>query len=67
MFLQLELLPREQHPCVTFALPDHTRFSLIDFPLHLPLELLGVDQCITVLQLIMLEQKVRSAHRQHRQ
>jgi hypothetical protein len=43
-----------------FALPDHTRFSLVDFPLHLPLELLGVDLCIRVLTLIMLENKVKS-------
>jgi hypothetical protein len=42
-----------------FALPDHTRFSLVDFPLHLPLELLGVDLCIRVLTLIMLENKVK--------
>jgi len=41
-----------------FALPDHTRFSLVDFPLHLPLELLGVDLCIRILTLIMLENKV---------
>lgn len=58
-FPQLELLSRDFQPPLTFALPDHTRFSLIDFPLHLPLELLGVDSCITVLELIMLEQKVR--------
>lgn len=58
-FSQLELLSRDFQPPLTFALPDHTRFSLIDFPLHLPLELLGVDSCITVLELIMLEQKVR--------
>jgi hypothetical protein len=30
----------------------------VDFPLHLPLELLGVDLCIRVLTLIMLENKV---------
>ena len=42
-----------------FALPDHTRFSLVDFPLHLPLELLGVDLCIRILTLIMLENKVK--------
>lgn len=29
------------HPSLSFALPDHTRFTLVDFPLHLPLELLG--------------------------
>ncbi|CAF3636947.1 unnamed protein product, partial [Rotaria sordida] len=52
----IEVLPNEQP--MLFALPDHTRFSLVDFPLHLPLELLGVDLCIRVLILIMLENKV---------
>jgi hypothetical protein len=41
-----------------FALPDHTRFNLVDFPIHLPLELLGVDLCVKVLTLILLENKV---------
>ena len=41
-----------------FALPDHTRFSLVDFPLHLPFELLGVDVAIKVLTAVMLEFKV---------
>lgn len=45
-------------PPLCFALPDHTRFSLVDFPLHLPLELLGVDICLKVLTLILLEHKV---------
>ncbi|UJR10094.1 hypothetical protein I4U23_014316 [Adineta vaga] len=52
----IETLSNE--PPMLFALPDHTRFSLVDFPLHLPLELLGVDLCIRVLTLIMLENKV---------
>ncbi|KAK3861391.1 hypothetical protein Pcinc_032642 [Petrolisthes cinctipes] len=56
--VELELLPKELHAPLTFALPDHTRFSMVDFPLHLPLELLGVDSCIKVLLLIILEQKV---------
>lgn len=55
-FIQIATLPNE--PPMLFALPDHTRFSLVDFPLHLPLELLGVDLCIRVLTLIMLENKV---------
>ena len=59
--LQIEKLPHE--PAMLFALPDHTRFSLVDFPLHLPLELLGVDLCIRVLTLIMLENKVRRRRR----
>jgi hypothetical protein len=56
-FIQIETLPNE--PPMLFALPDHTRFSLVDFPLHLPLELLGVELCIRVLILIMLENKVK--------
>lgn len=41
-----------------FALPDHTRFNLVDFPLHLPLELLDADTCIKVFTLILLENKL---------
>jgi len=52
------MLPAELHHPLVFALPDHTRFSLVDFPLHLPLELLGVDTCLKVLSCIMLEHKV---------
>lgn len=40
-FFQLEVLSPTVHEPLLFALPDHTRFSLVDFPLHLPLELLG--------------------------
>lgn len=43
---------------LSFALPDHTRFSLVDFPLHLPIELLGVETCIKVLTIILLEHKI---------
>lgn len=46
------------HEPLLFALPDHTRFSLVDFPLHLPLELLGVETCLKVWTLIMQENKV---------
>lgn len=56
--IELEVLPRELRPPLIFALPDHTRFSLIDFPLHLPLELLGVQTCLQVLTCILLEHKV---------
>lgn len=40
--IELELLSPSIHEPLLFALPDHTRFSLVDFPLHLPLELLGM-------------------------
>ena len=57
--VELEILPRSLQPTpLVFALPDHTRFPMVDFPLHLPLELLGVDTCLKVLTLIMLEHKV---------
>ncbi|XP_050526812.1 MAP kinase-activating death domain protein isoform X2 [Daktulosphaira vitifoliae] len=48
----------ERRPPLVFSLPDHTRFSLIDFPLHLPFELLGIDICLEVLTIILLENKV---------
>lgn len=56
--LELELLPRELMPVIEFALPDHTRFTLMDFPLHLPIEMLDVDTVIKLLTAIMLEYKV---------
>jgi hypothetical protein len=77
---QVEVLSPTVHPPLLFALPDHTRFSLVDFPLHLPLELLGelnqtentretvrklfnplftgVETCLKVLTLIVMENKV---------
>lgn len=39
--IELNVLSPSIHDPLLFALPDHTRFSLVDFPLHLPLELLG--------------------------
>lgn len=39
---QVEVLSPTVHPPILFALPDHTRFTLVDYPLHLPLELLGM-------------------------
>ncbi|CAB0039918.1 unnamed protein product [Trichogramma brassicae] len=56
--VEIEILSPQLQPPLCFALPDHTRFSLVDFPLHLPLELLGVDICLKVLTLILLEHKV---------
>uniref|UniRef100_A0AC35U4W9 MAP kinase-activating death domain protein n=1 Tax=Rhabditophanes sp. KR3021 TaxID=114890 RepID=A0AC35U4W9_9BILA len=56
--VELELVPKEVMPIIVFALPDHTRFSLVDFPLHLPLELLGVETTIKLLAALMLEYKV---------
>lgn len=84
--IELEILSPTVHEPLLFALPDHTRFSLVDFPLHLPLELLGkpmtflipeisefklkhilrnriaiiagVETCLKVLTLIILENKI---------
>ncbi|XP_054443003.1 MAP kinase-activating death domain protein isoform X36 [Pteronotus mesoamericanus] len=56
--VDIEVLPQELQQALTFALPDPSRFSLVDFPLHLPLELLGVDACLQVLTCILLEHKV---------
>ncbi|XP_069077740.1 MAP kinase-activating death domain protein isoform X7 [Pleurodeles waltl] len=56
--VDIEILPQELQPALTFALPEPSRFALVDFPLHLPLELLGVDACLQVLSCILLEHKV---------
>ncbi|KAI4497208.1 hypothetical protein M0802_007692 [Mischocyttarus mexicanus] len=46
--VEIEVVSTHIQPPLCFALPDHTRFSLIDFPLHLPLELLGVEICLKI-------------------
>ncbi|XP_015787320.1 MAP kinase-activating death domain protein isoform X2 [Tetranychus urticae] len=56
--VEMEFLPRDFINPLVLALPDHTRFSLVDFPLHLPLELLGVETCLKVLTCILLEHKI---------
>lgn len=58
--VDVEMLPSELKRSLTFALPDNSRFAMVDFPLHLPLELLGVDACLQVLSCILLEHKVRT-------
>ena len=59
--VDVEVLPHELKRPFNFALPDNSRFSMVDFPLHLPLELLGVDACLQVLSCILLEHKVWSS------
>ncbi|XP_010780919.1 MAP kinase-activating death domain protein isoform X10 [Notothenia coriiceps] len=56
--VDVEVLPHALKRPLTFALPDNSRFSMVDFPLHLPLELLGVDACLQVLSCVLLEHKV---------
>ena len=41
-----------------FAAPESNRFPLIDFPIHIPLELLGEEARLNVLTCISLEHKV---------
>lgn len=56
--VEVELLPRHIQPPLTFALPEKSRFSFLDYPIHLPLELLGVETCLKILTCIILEHKV---------
>ncbi|CAG9766594.1 unnamed protein product [Ceutorhynchus assimilis] len=56
--VEVEVLSPSVYEPLVFALPNHTRFTLVDFPLHLPLELLGVETCLKVLTIILLENKV---------
>lgn len=61
--VDVEVLPHELKRPLTFALPENSRFCLVDFPLHLPLELLGVDACLQVLSCVLLEHKVKNGQR----
>ncbi|CAL2052823.1 unnamed protein product [Caenorhabditis brenneri] len=56
--VQLEIMPLDLAQVFEFALPDHTRFTLIDFPLHIPFEILGIDMALRVLTAAMLEFKI---------
>ncbi|XP_068760950.1 MAP kinase-activating death domain protein-like isoform X2 [Montipora capricornis] len=56
--VELHLHSPETYPPLTFALPESNRFPLVDFPIHIPLELLGVETCLKVLTCILLEHKV---------
>ena len=56
--VEVELLPPSSYPPLSFALPESYRFPLIDFPVHIPFELLGVETCLKVLTCILLEHKV---------
>lgn len=56
--VEVHLHSPDTYPPLTFAMPELNRFSLIDFPIHIPLELLGVETCLKVLTCILLEHKV---------
>ncbi|KAK2569106.1 MAP kinase-activating death domain protein [Acropora cervicornis] len=56
--VELHLHSPDTYTPLTFALPETNRFPLIDFPIHIPLELLGVETCLKVLTCILLEHKV---------
>uniref|UniRef100_A0A8R1DES0 MAP kinase-activating death domain protein n=1 Tax=Caenorhabditis japonica TaxID=281687 RepID=A0A8R1DES0_CAEJA len=56
--VQLEVMPLDLAQIFEFALPDHTRFTLVDFPLHIPFEILGIDMALRVLTAAMLEFKI---------
>uniref|UniRef100_A0A5K3EQ57 UDENN domain-containing protein n=1 Tax=Mesocestoides corti TaxID=53468 RepID=A0A5K3EQ57_MESCO len=52
------LQPPDLAKPIIFALPDKHRFSLVDYPLHLPLSLLGIEKFIKVFFSLLLEQKI---------
>ncbi|VDD91121.1 unnamed protein product [Enterobius vermicularis] len=56
--VQLEVMPTSLMPILEFTMPDHTRFFLVDFPLHILFELLGVKDAIRIISAVMLEYKV---------
>ena len=57
--VEVQLHSPSTYPPLIFAAPESNRFPLIDFPIHIPLELLGVETCLKVLTCILLEHKVR--------
>lgn len=56
--VEVQLHSPDTYSPLIFAMPELNRFSLVDFPIHIPLELLGVETCLKVLTCILLEHKV---------
>ncbi|KAA0197348.1 putative mapk-activating protein denn [Fasciolopsis buskii] len=56
--LQLSVQPKSMTEPLIFALPDKSRLPLVDFPLHLPIQLMGVARTLRILVCLLLEQKV---------
>ncbi|EDV29462.1 uncharacterized protein TRIADDRAFT_51824 [Trichoplax adhaerens] len=54
--VEIELLDKHHSPIV-LALPNSSRFTLTDFPVHLPVELLGVETFIRVFTCMLLQHK----------
>ncbi|VDN97198.1 unnamed protein product [Rodentolepis nana] len=57
-FIRLKLFPEEIEPPLIFAMPDKNRLSLVDFSFYIPMELLGIQNCLKVILAVLLEQKV---------
>ncbi|KAF6773584.1 hypothetical protein AHF37_07676 [Paragonimus kellicotti] len=56
--LHLSVQPKSMMKPMIFALPDKSRLPLVDFPLHLPIQLLGIARTLRILVCLLLEQKV---------
>ncbi|THD19986.1 MAP kinase-activating death domain protein [Fasciola hepatica] len=56
--LHLSLQPKSLSDPLVFALPDKSRLPLVDFPLHLPIQLMGISRTLRILVCLLLEQKV---------
>ncbi|GAA37403.2 MAP kinase-activating death domain protein, partial [Clonorchis sinensis] len=56
--VHLAVQPKALMKPLVFALPDKSRLPLVDFPLHLPIQLLGISRTLRILVCLLLEQKV---------
>ncbi|KAF8571333.1 hypothetical protein P879_00767 [Paragonimus westermani] len=56
--LHLSVQPKSMMKPMIFALPDKSRLPLVDFPLHLPIQSLGIARTLRILVCLLLEQKV---------
>lgn len=56
--IYLSIHPKDIMKPLLFAQPEKSRLSLFDFPLHLPIQLLGVARALRILVCLLMEQKV---------
>lgn len=56
--IRLELSSSRSFLELEFALPNKSRLPMMDFPVHMPLEVLGIELSLQVFKCILFEQKI---------
>ncbi|VDQ07626.1 unnamed protein product [Trichobilharzia regenti] len=61
-YVNLSIQPNDSGTPPCFALPDQSRLPLVDFPINLPFEIMGIRKTLRLIICLLLEQKVSSRY-----